>query len=201
VLSVDYRLAPEHPFPAPVDDAIAATRWAHDHARELGCDSDRIAVGGDSAGASLAAVVTQDGATPVRFQLLVYPCMDARCAAASYQEYSDGPFLTTPGMRWFLGHYLCGQEGAEDDPRVSPLLADDDVLAASPPTMVITAEIDPVRDDGEAYARRLQDVGVPATVSRYDGMFHAFVSFAEFLEDGRRAIAEAGGALRAALAR
>jgi acetyl esterase len=199
VLSVDYRLAPEHPFPTPLDDATAATKWAHEHAHALGCDSDRLAIGGDSAGGSLAAVVTQRETVPARFQLLFYPSMDARCAAASYEEFRDGPFLTTAGMRWFVDHYLCGGDGSVDDPRVSPLLADDDVLAASPPTLVITAEIDPVRDDGEAYAERLRSVGVPATVSRYDGMFHAFASFAEFLDDGRRAIAEAGGAVRSAL--
>jgi acetyl esterase len=199
VLSVDYRLAPEHPFPAPLDDSLAATAWAYEHADELGCDSGRLAIGGDSAGGSLAAVVSQHEAAPLRFQLLVYPCMDARCHAASYEDYGDGPFLTTAGMRWFIDHYLCGGAGAIDDPRVSPLLADDAALAKSPPTLVITAEIDPVRDDGEAYAERLRQVGVPASVSRYDGMFHAFVSFAEFMEDGRRAIREAGTALRTAL--
>ena len=103
-------------------------------------------------------------------------------------------------MQWFLDHYLSGGAGAPDDPRVSPLLADDAVLARSPATLVITAEHDPLRDEGEAYAMRLQSVGVPASFSRYDGMFHAFVSFAEFLDDGRRALAEAGSAVRSALA-
>jgi acetyl esterase len=199
VLSVDYRLAPEHPFPAPLDDAAAATRWAHTHARTLGCDPDRLAIGGDSAGANLAAVVAQRGDVPLSFLLLMYPTTDARGGMASHEECCDGPFLTTAGMRWFLDHYLSGDEGSPDDPRVSPLLADDAALAKSPPTLVITAELDPLRDEGEAYAERLRQLGVPASASRYDGMFHAFASFAEFMEDGRRAIGEAGGALHSAL--
>jgi acetyl esterase len=200
VLSVDYRLAPEHPFPAGLDDAVAATSWAHEHAHELGCDPDRLAIGGDSAGANLAAVVAQRGLVPLRFLLMIYPTTDARAQTASCEECRDGPFLTAAGMRWFRDHYLSGGDGAPDDPRVSPLLADDAALAASPPTLVITAEVDPLRDEGEAYAARLQSLGVPASFSRYDGMFHAFVSFAEFLDDGRRALREAGGAVRSALA-
>jgi acetyl esterase len=199
VLSVDYRLAPEHPFPAQIEDAVAATHWAHAHATELGCDPDRLAIGGDSAGANLAAVVTQHETVPLRFQLLVYPTVDARCVAASHEECCDGPFLTAAGIRWFRDYYLSGSDGAVDDPRVSPLLATDDALAKSPPTLVITAEFDPLRDEGEEYAERLQRVGVDATVTRYDGMFHGFFSFAEFMEDGRRAIREAGTALRTAL--
>ena len=199
VLSVDYRLAPEHPFPAGLDDAVAATHWAHAHAHELGCDPDRLAIGGDSAGANLAAVVAQRGDVPLRFQLLIYPTTDAHGGTASHEEFSEGPFLTAAGMGWFLDHYLSGGEGDPDDPRVSPLIADDAALAKSPPTLVITAEYDPLRDEGEAYAERLQGVGVPASVSRYDGMFHAFVAFAEFLDDGQRAIAEAGRALRSAV--
>jgi acetyl esterase len=199
VLSVDYRLAPEHPFPAGLDDAISAMRWAYAHASELGCDPARLAIGGDSAGANLAAVLTQRETVPLRFQLLVYPVTDVRMVTASHEECSDGPFLTTAGMQWFLDHYLSGSDGTTDDPRLSPLLAGADALAKSPPTLVITAEYDPLRDEGEAYAERLQRAGVPASVSRYDGMFHAFVGFAEFLDDGRRAIREAGGALRTAL--
>ena len=136
---------------------------------------------------------------PLRFQLLIYPTTDARGGTTSHVECSEGPLLTAAGMRWFLDHYLSGGDGAPDDPRVSPLLADDAALANSPPTLVITAEFDPLRDEGEAYAARLQSAGVSASVSRYDGMFHAFVSFAEFLDDGRRALPEAGNALRSAL--
>ena len=199
VLSVDYRLAPEHPFPAGLEDALAATSWAHAHAHELGCDEGRIAIGGDSAGANLAAVVAQNTDVPLRFLLMIYPTTDARGGTVSHEECSEGPFLTTAGMQWFLDHYLSGGEGAPDDPRVSPALADDAVLARSPATLVITAEYDPLRDEGEAYAERLRRAGVPASFSRYDGMFHAFASFAEFLDDGRRALAEAGRALRSAV--
>lgn len=199
VLSIDYRLAPEHPFPAGLDDALTAMRWAHAHAHTLGCDPDRLAIGGDSAGANLAAVVSQRGSVPLRFQLLIYPTTDAHGDTASHEEYSEGPFLTAAGMGWFLDHYLSGGEGDPDDPRVSPLLASDTALANSPPTLVITAEYDPLRDEGEAYAARLRDVGVPASATRYDGMFHAFVAFAQFLDDGRRAVAEAGRALRSAV--
>jgi acetyl esterase len=199
VLSVDYRLAPEHPFPAGLEDAFTAAAWACGNAAALGCDAGRLAIGGDSAGANLAAVVTQAGTLPYRFQLLVYPVTDVRGGTASYEEHKAGPWLTEAGMNWFLDHYLSGDDGADDDPRVSPLLADDDALANSPPTLVITAELDPLRDEGEAYAARLRTLGVGAATTRYDGMFHGFVSFGEFLDDGRRAVAEASAALAGAL--
>ena len=199
VLSVDYRLAPEHPFPAGLDDAFAVCAWAHENARSLGCDPDRLAIGGDSAGANLAAVVTQSGRVPFRFQLLVYPVTDARGGTASYEELADGFWLTRAGMRWFLEHYLSGGEGSSSDPRVSPLLADDDALAASPPTLVITAELDPLRDEGEAYAERLRAVGVAAEATRYDGMIHGFFSFGDLLADGRRAVTQAAEAVAAAV--
>ena len=110
---------------------------------------------------------------PFRFQLLVYPVTDARGRTDSYEELSEGFSLTRAGMAWFLGHYLSGGQGAPDDPRVSPLLADDGAFAASPPTLVITAELDPLRDEGEAYAERLREAGVVAEATRYDGMFHS----------------------------
>jgi acetyl esterase len=199
VLSLDYRLAPEHPFPAGLEDAFAAASWAHDHAEALGCDRERLAIGGDSAGANLAAVVTQSARVPFRFQLLVYPVTDARGRTASYEELSEGFFLTRAGMAWFLGHYLSGGQGAPDDPRVSPLLADDSAFAASPPTLVITAELDPLRDEGEAYAERLREAGVVAEATRYDGMFHGFFSFGAALADGRRAVTQAADALARAI--
>jgi acetyl esterase len=199
VLSVDYRLAPEHPFPAGLEDALTVSAWTHENARALGCDPGRLAIGGDSAGANLAAVVTQSGRFPFRFQLLVYPVTDARGGTASYEELADGFWLTRAGMRWFLEHYLSEAEGAPDDPRVSPLLADDSAFAASPPTLVITAELDPLRDEGEAYAERLRAAGVAAETTRYDGMIHGFFSFGEFLSDGRRAVTQAAGALAAAV--
>lgn len=201
VLSVDYRLAPEHPFPAPLDDAVTATRWAHANAGTLGCDPDRLAIAGDSAGANLAAVVTQRETVPLRFQLLVYPVTDARCNTASYEEFRDGPFLTAAGMQWFIGHYLSGGEGSADDVRVSPLLADDAALAVSPPTFVITAETDVLRDEGEAYAARLESVGVSTTLTRYGGMFHGFFSFWDVLDTGRGAVSHAAAAVAAALRR
>ncbi len=199
VLSVDYRLAPEHPFPAPLDDALSATAWAHENAASLGCDPDRLAVGGDSAGGNLAAVVSQRGGVPLRFQLLVYPIADARGGTASYEEFADGPFLTRPSMDWFIGHYLSGGAGAADDPRVSPLLAADEALAASPPTFVLTVAADVLRDEGEAYASRLAEVGVPVEHRRYDGMFHGFFAMPEVLDVGREAVAFAGDRLARAL--
>ncbi|HEX3290704.1 MAG TPA: alpha/beta hydrolase [Gaiella sp.] len=199
VLSLDYRLAPEHPFPAGLEDALAAAGWAHDHADALGCAPAKIAIGGDSAGANLAAVVTQRSALPFAFQLLVYPVTDVRGGTASYEELSEGLWLTRAGMRWFLDHYLSGADGAPEDPRVSPLLADEEAFAASPPTLVITAELDPLRDEGEAYAARLAAAGVPVEVTRYDGMIHGFFSFAEFLSDGRRAVTQAAEALARAV--
>lgn len=199
VVAVDYRLAPEHPFPAGLEDAFAAAAWMFDNAESLGCAPDRLAVGGDSAGANLAAVVTQTGRVPFRFQLLVYPVTDVRGGTASYEAQKDGPWLTHAGMRWFVEHYLSGGHGSAEDPRVSPLLADDDALARSPATLVVTAELDPLRDEGEAYAHRLRALGVPTELLRYEGMFHGFFSFGELLDDGERAVARAAAALGAAL--
>jgi acetyl esterase len=200
VLSVAYRLAPEHPFPAGLEDAVTAARWAHERARELGCDPDRLAIGGDSAGGNLAAVLTQREAIPFRLQVLVYPVTDARAASASYAAYRDGPYLTAAGMHWYIEHYLSGGEGARDDPRVSPLLANDEALARSPATLVITAELDPLLDEGEAYGERLRSVGVETTVTRYDGMFHGFIWYADFVDDARIALEEVGAALARACA-
>ena len=199
VLSLDYRLAPEHPFPAGLDDAFAAATWAHEHAEALGCDPERLAIGGDSAGANLAAVVTQSAGVPFSFQLLVYPVTDARNKSASYEELADRFFLRKAEMAWFLGHYLSGGQGSPDDPRVSPLLADDGAFAASPPTLVITAELDPLRDEGEAYAERLRAAGVAAESTRYDGMFHGFFSLGAALPAGRRAVTQAADALARAI--
>jgi acetyl esterase/lipase len=199
VLSVDYRLAPEHPFPAAFEDAVTATRWAAEHATELGCDPDRLAIGGDSAGANLSAAVTQLAPVPLRFQLLVYPVTDARCNTSSYEEFCDGPYLTRASMDWYIDHYLCGEEVSCDDSRVSPLLGEDDALAKSPPTYIVTVETDVLRDEGEAYAERLEAVGVPTTLRRYEGMFHGFFALPEQIDAGREAIAEASRELRDAL--
>ena len=201
VLSVDYRLAPEHPFPAAIEDALAATRWAHANAAALGCRADRIAVGGDSAGGNLAAVVAQLAPVPLSYQLLVYPVTDCTRAQPSYDENATGYFLTKAGMGWFVDHYLAGGSGSATDPRVSPLFAADHVLGATPPALVITAEFDPLRDEGDAYAARLAALGVPTRHVRFGGMFHGFFSLADFVDDGRAANALAATALGAALGR
>lgn len=200
VLSIDYRLAPEHPFPAGLGDCIQATRWAHANARDLGADPDRVMIGGDSAGANLATVVAQIAPVPLRFQLLVYPVTDARRIAPSYDENADGYFLTAAGMRWFVDHYLSGGNGTVEDPRVSPLLADESTMSRCPPTLVITAEYDPLRDEGEWYAHALLSSGVPTTLVRWFGQIHGFFSMAGLVDDAHGAHAVAADALRRALA-
>lgn len=199
VLSVDYRLAPEHKFPAALDDCISATRWAHDNALTLGIDPSRIAVGGDSAGGNLAISVTHARPVPLVFQLLVYPATDARGTSPSLEENKDGPFLTKATMEWFYGHYVSSSHSAED-PRISPILADTQTLAATPPALIITAEFDPLRDEGEAYGRRLVDAGVNTSIVRYFGQMHGFFSMSGIMDDADIAIAQSGTALQKALA-
>jgi acetyl esterase len=203
VVSVDYRLAPEHPFPAGLEDALAAVCWVVDNAAELGVDAGRLAVGGDSAGGNLAAAVAQElcaTGPEIRFQLLVYPVTDLHMNTVSYEDNAEGYFLTKETMVWFRGHYVGDDVDIREDPRVSPLLAHDGVFAELPPALVITAEFDPLRDEGEAYGERLRAAGVDATVTRYDGMIHGFFSMRDFLPDGAAAIDEAGHALRKHLA-
>jgi acetyl esterase len=201
VLSVDYRLAPEHQFPAPLDDAVTATRWAHANASALGCSPDRLAIGGDSAGANLAIVVGHLAPVPLRDQLLVYPATDLTCSFPSIVENADGPQLTAAGLRWFINHYLGGTPTSPTDPRVSPHFAADHVVAASPPTMMITAEYDPLRDEGDAYAARLASLGVPTSHVRFGGMHHGFFSLADFYDDAIAANRMAGAAVGRALSR
>lgn len=196
VVAVDYRLAPEHRAPAALDDAIAATRWVHRHAAELGADASRIAIGGDSAGGNLAALVSIHAGVPLRHQMLVYPVTDLRCGWPSHVDNAEGYLLTAASMRWFIGHYVGDDPAARLDPRVSPLLASDDELRRSPPTLVVTAHYDPLRDEGEAYADRLARLGVPTTAVRYMGQIHAFFSMGELLDDARSAIALAASHLR-----
>jgi acetyl esterase len=199
VVSVDYRLAPEHKFPAAPEDCYAATQWAAAHAAEIDGDAARLAVGGDSAGGNLAAVVAQmardRGGPPLVFQLLIYPATDLSKAAPSVEENGEGYFLTRDDMHWFGNHYIRGDED-KLNPLASPYLAED--LRGLPPALIITGEFDPLRDEGERYGQRLQESGVPTTFSRYDGMIHGFLSFADFLNQGKLALAESSRALRAA---
>ncbi len=200
VISVDYRLAPEHKFPAAVDDAHAATVWVASNAERLGIDARSIAVGGDSAGGNLATVVAMRcrdaGGPALAAQVLLYPVTNSSSFdTASHRDFGDAYFLTRPAMQWFTGHYLASPD-QKRDPEVSPLLAPN--LSGLPPALVITAEFDPLRDEGEAYAHRLQQAGVPVTISRYPGMIHGFVSMRGVLAGGRQAIQEAAAFTRSA---
>ena len=176
VVSVEYRLAPEHKAPAALDDCLAATRWVLDHAPEIGGDAARVAVGGDSAGGNLAALVALAFGGRLRHQLLVYPVTDLTLSHPSIDENAEGYLLTKAGMQWFVDHYIAGTGVVADDPSVSPLYATDAAIAAAPPAYVITAEFDPLRDEGEAYAARLAAHGVPVVQQRFDGLIHAFYS-------------------------
>ena len=200
IVAIDYRLAPEHKFPAGLDDCYAATRWLATHGDSLGIDPRRIAIAGDSAGGNLAAAVTlmaRDRGGPVlAFQLLVYPVTHHAFDTPSYRQYGDGYLLTAEGMRWNWNHYL-PDAAAGLDPLASPLLAPD--LRSLPPALVIVAECDPLCDESEAYARRLADAGVPVECKRYDGMLHAFFTLGQVFDDGRAAVAHAGEAVRRAL--
>jgi acetyl esterase len=192
VASVDYRLAPEAKFPAAVEDSYAAVEWLALNAASLGIDPERIAVGGDSAGGNLSAVMTQmtrDRRGPkLVYQLLIYPATDMRMIAPSLVENADGPLLTRATMDWFVGHYLRGEKD-KTDPLASPLLASD--LRGLPPAFILTAECDPLRDEGEDYGRKLAEAGVAVDVKRYAGMPHGFFSFGAALEAGQEAMADA----------
>jgi acetyl esterase len=196
VVSVDYRLAPEHRFPAAPDDCFAATRWVAANASELGADPERIAVGGDSAGGNLAAVVAlmarDRGGPSLRHQLLVYPITDRALDSASYSENAEGYLLTRAMMKWFWGHYL-PRESERLAPYASPLQAKD--LGGLPSAHVITAQYDPLRDEGEAYAARLRDAGVPTKHSAYAGMMHGFFSMGDAIDVAQQAVEEAASQL------
>ncbi|MGY1731519.1 alpha/beta hydrolase [Geodermatophilus sp. SYSU D01045] len=189
VVAVDYRLAPEHPFPAAAEDAVAAARWVAQHLGELGGDS-RLGLAGDSAGGNLAAVVAQvlrDDGTKVAAQFLVYPSVDVAGEYPSRVENGKGYFLEQDTMDWFHGHYAGTWEDARD-PRLSPLHAAD--LAGLSPALVVTAEYDPLRDEGEAYGRALEAAGVQADVRRYDGMIHGFFDMGAWSPAAQAAIDE-----------
>jgi acetyl esterase len=199
-VSVDYRLAPEHKFPAGVEDCFAATKWVAAHARELNVDANRLAIGGDSAGGNLSAVIAQlardAGGPKIAFQLLIYPATEAELDTASHKTFTDY-FLTKDDIVWFWGHYLRGPADRKD-PRVAPALTKN--LKGLPPALVITAEFDPLRDEGEAYGEKLRAAGVPVTVSRYEGMIHGFLSMFDALDKGKLALEESAAALKKALA-
>ena len=201
VVSVDYRLAPEHRFPAAAEDCYSATMWAADNALAYDGDASSLAVVGDSAGGNLAAVVAQmarDRRGPtIAFQLLVYPVTDGvNFDRTSYRDNADGYLLTAAAMHWFWDHYAPIQDERRH-PYASPLLADD--LSRLPPTLVMTAEYDPLRDEGEDYARALAKAGVDARVVRYDGFIHGFFAHTRTIDDTRQAMSDACAALRGAL--
>ena len=201
VVSVDYRLAPEHKFPAAAEDAYSATRYVAGHASEFGIDSTRIAVGGDSAGGTLATVVAMmardRGGPALKFQLLIYPATDfTEHATQSERDYSHGYFLDEELMDWFADHYFA-TEADRHSPYGSPSKASD--VRGLPPAMIITGECDPLCDQGEAYAEKLRSAGVPVVLKRYEGMIHPFVALAGIVDDGRRAISESAVAVRQAL--
>jgi acetyl esterase len=202
VVAVDYRMGPEHRFPAAVDDCIAATRWIRANAAALGVDGARLAVGGDSAGGNLAAVVAiaarDAGDLPIDFQLLIYPATDQRRIAPSHTTNAQGYLLTTDTMRYFHDHYI-------DDPRhdldwrASPLLAPD--LAGLPPALVLVAGYDPLRDEGVQYAQRLTEAGNRATLASFERQIHGFVTMGRVIDEANEAVAICASALARALHR
>ncbi|WP_089938507.1 alpha/beta hydrolase [Candidatus Entotheonella palauensis] len=198
-VSVDYRLAPETKFPGASDDCYAATVWAAQHAGELNGDASRLAVGGDSAGGNLAAAVSlmaRDRQGPaLAFQLLIYPVTDRNFTTVSYIDNAEGYLLSKAGMEWYWDHYLSAPSEASN-PYAAPLQAAD--LSGLPPALVVTAEYDPLCDEGEAYGARLKAAGTPTVCTRYDGMIHGFFGMWAALDKGKQAIDEASAALRKA---
>ena len=200
VVSIDYRLAPEHRFPAAVDDSVAAYEWVVENASSLGGDPARIAVGGDSAGGNLSAVICllerDKGGRQPDFQLLLYPGTDMTMSQPSIKENAEGYLTTKELIEWFIDHYV-PDRADRLDVRASPLLAASHASLA--PALVISAEFDPLRDEDAAYAEKLRAAGVPAELSEYKGAIHAFVQFAPMMSIGQRAADEAAAALRSAL--
>ena len=196
VVSVDYRLAPEHPYPAAVEDAYAATKWVVENAAVIQADPDRFAVCGDSAGGHLAAVVSmmaRDLKGPrIDLQVLIYPITDCNYSTPSYKENKEGYMLTRDLMKWFWSLFL-EDESQADDPYASPLRADN--LSDLPQALIITAGYDPLRDEGEAYGKRMQEAGVKVTLSRYPGMIHAFIRMTARLDKANDALDEIAGTL------
>ena len=198
VISINYRLAPEHPFPAPTDDGIASFRHIRDNAVSFGVDPARIAVGGDSAGGMIAAVICQtcrdSGETGPAFQMLIYPATDSSRESGSRKAFAEGYFLSKDLMDWFWKAYTAPGTD-QTDLRLSPLLAKD--FKGLPPAFVLTAGFDPLRDEGRAYAERLIEAGIKTTYVNYPGTIHGFFSLTRFLKQGQRANDEAAGVLAA----
>ncbi len=199
VLAVDYRLAPENPFPAATEDCYAVSCWAAANSADLDARPGPISIGGDSAGGNLAAVVAlmaRDRNGPeLAMQLLLYPVTEPSMASNSFYENGEGYLLTKTMMTWFWDHY-CPDVEQRNHPLVSPLLAPD--LSGLPPALVITAEFDPLRDEGEAYARRLAEAGVEVEMRRFDGFIHGFFSLASIIDATHEAVDLVGSALRKA---
>ncbi|MFW6092684.1 MAG: alpha/beta hydrolase [Pseudomonadota bacterium] len=197
VVSVDYRRAPETTYPGAAEDAYAATRWVASHAPELGIDPGRVAVGGDSAGGNLAAAVAlmarDRGAPALRFQLLIYPVTSADFDTGSYHENAEGYLLSRRAMQWFWDQYVPDLE-QRHEAYAAPLAASS--LAGLPPALVQTAEFDPLRDEGEAYAAALARAGVAVTATRYDGLIHGFFGMQDAVAAARPALDQAVAALR-----
>jgi len=203
VLAVDYRLAPENPFPAPVEDARAALRWAQEHAAELGADPARVGVGGDSAGANLSAAVSlvaaQDGGPSPACQMLIYPAVDRTTKWPSIDLFAEGFFLTRASIAWFHRQYSGGASaGGDSDPRLHPLVAESHVGVA--PALVVTAGFDPLRDEGEAYAAALQAAGTVTVLRRFDSLIHGFFNLVGVSPICRDAVIEIAGMTRALFA-
>lgn len=199
-ISVDYRLAPEHKFPAAIDDCFAALQYVYEHAEEFQIDRTRIAVGGDSAGGNLAAVIShlakEKAVPPICFQLLLYPSTNLGGEpTSSMRENAQGYFLEQGTMEWFRDCYLNSEEDKQN-PLVSPILNDD--FSGLPPALVITAEYDPLRDEGEEYAKKLGAAGVPVETIRYRGTIHGFISMSAVISQGKMALEKAGAALKSA---
>jgi len=203
VVSIDYRLAPEHVFPAGAMDCYAATQWVAENAASFGADRSRMAVGGDSAGGNLAAAVSlmarDRGGPAINFQLLLYPVTDCALDTPSQKEFAeDGYVLSRADMEWFWKNYL-DRAAEKNNPYACPLRAKN--LSGLPPALVLTASHDPLRDEGERFAERLIAAGVKVTCTRYEGVTHGFVSFADALDKGKEGIRQAADALKAAFAR
>jgi acetyl esterase len=199
VLSIDYRLAPEFPFPAAVDDCQAALRWAFEHAEELGADPNAIGVGGDSAGGNLSIAMTllaRKGENPMpHFQHLIYPVTDFGNEHPSRSTFAEGFFLTQSEMDWFHEHYVLSSGADDSDPRLSPLLVDD--LSGLPPAYLCTAGFDPLRDEGEAYAEKVRAAGNTIVTRRFPGLIHGFINMTAASRTSRDAVIEMAGSMRA----